>query len=140
VGATIDQVAAAQIGRTTPCLSRLAIEEVSLSCGGGFSCAYVNTISWHSDSSSSDGNSPQVYSKLFGDGGGRTTPGSKKKTRAFWIRYRQTSLQKSLPASDKLRLDGYTDDIREIERRIQTAQSQSDSQQNAKCPGVHPGI
>src|SRR5262249_13334554 len=47
VGTTIDQVAAAQIGQDTPLPSiELAIEDVSLSCGAGYGCAYFNTISW----------------------------------------------------------------------------------------------
>ena len=37
---------------------------------------------------------------------------------------------RGLPASDRTRLDGYLDDIREIERRIKTAEAQASSNQN----------
>ena len=47
VGVTMDQIAAEHIGQDTPLPSiELGIEEVSLSCGAGYGCAYFNTISW----------------------------------------------------------------------------------------------
>src|ERR1700684_2288092 len=47
VGPTIDQIAAEKIGQDTPIPSiELSIEEVALSCGTGYACAYSNTISW----------------------------------------------------------------------------------------------
>jgi len=136
VGATIDQVAAAQIGQTTPLPSlELAIEEVSLSCGGGFGCAYVNTISWRTPTVPLPmENSPQVvFEKLFGDGGSKEQRLTRKKEDQSIldsIRLQTASLQKGLPPSDRHRLDGYLDDIREIERRIQTSQAQAGSQTN----------
>jgi len=72
VGTTIDQMAAAQIGQDTPLPSiELAIEDVSLSCGAGYGCAYFNTISWRTPTVPLPmENSPQVvFEKLFGDGG-----------------------------------------------------------------------
>jgi len=72
VGTTIDQIAAAHIGQDTPLPSiELAIEDVSLSCGAGYGCAYFNTISWSKPTVPLPmENSPQVvFEKLFGDGG-----------------------------------------------------------------------
>ena len=69
-------------------------------------------------------NSPQaVFEKLFGDGG--TTEQRlrrKREDRSILdsIREQTVSLQRGLPASDRQRVDGYLDDIREIERRIKT--------------------
>ena len=46
-GTTVDQIAAQHIGPDTPLPSiELAIEEVGLNCGGGYGCAYYNTIAW----------------------------------------------------------------------------------------------
>jgi hypothetical protein len=46
VGVTMDQIAAEHISQDTPLPSlELGIEEVSLSCGAGYGCAYFNTIS-----------------------------------------------------------------------------------------------
>src|SRR5215468_3739187 len=126
VGTTVDQYAAAQISQDTPLPSiELAIEDVSLSCGAGYGCAYFNTISWRTPTVPLPmENSPQVvFEKLFGDGG--TTEqrlARKREDRSILdaITEETLGLKKDLPASDKARVDGYLDDIREIERRIKT--------------------
>ena len=136
VGTTIDQMAAAQIGQDTPLPSiELAIEDVSLSCGAGYGCAYFNTISWRTPTVPLPmENSPQVvFEKLFGDGG--TTEqrlARKREDRSILdsIRRQTAALQQSLPPSDRARVEGYLDDIREIERRIKTAEAQDGSQEN----------
>ena len=71
VGTTIDQVAAQHIGQDTPLPSmELSIEDVALSCGAGYACAYSNTISWKTPTTPLPmENNPQVvFEKLFGDG------------------------------------------------------------------------
>jgi len=126
VGVTLDQVAAEQISQDTPLPSiELGIEEVSLSCGAGYGCAYFNTISWRTPTVPLPvENSPQaVFEKLFGDGG--TTAqrlARKREDRSILdsVLEQTLTLRQGLPASDRLRVDGYLDDIREIERRIKT--------------------
>jgi hypothetical protein len=133
VGTTVDQYAAAQISQDTPLPSiELAIEDVSLSCGAGYGCAYFNTISWRTPTVPLPmENSPQVvFEKLFGDGGTaeqRLTRKREDRSILDSIRQQTLALQKSLPASDRARVDGYLDDIREIERRIKTAEAQAGS-------------
>jgi hypothetical protein len=126
VAESIDQVAARMIGQDTPLPSiELAIEDVSLSCGAGYGCAYFNTVSWRSATVPLPmENSPQVvFEKLFGDGG---TPeqrlSRKREDRSILdsVVEETLGLQKGLPASDRARVDGYLEDIREIERRIKT--------------------
>jgi hypothetical protein len=139
VGVTVDQVAAEHIGQDTPLPSiELAIEDVSLSCGAGYGCAYFNTIAWRTPTVPLPmENSPQVvFEKLFGDGG--TTEqrlARKREDRSILdaIMEETTGLKKGLPVSDRARVDGYLDDIREIERRIKTVldkNAQADGQQN----------
>jgi hypothetical protein len=126
VGTTLDQIAAAKIGQDTPLPSiELAIEDVSLSCGAGYGCAYFNTISWRTPTVPLPmENSPQVvFEKLFGDGGTVEQRLSRKREdRSILdsIVEQTVGLQKGLPASDRTRIDGYLEDIREIERRIKT--------------------
>jgi uncharacterized protein DUF1552 len=133
VGTTVDQYAAAQISQDTPLPSiELAIEDVSLSCGAGYGCAYFNTISWRTPTVPLPmENSPQVvFEKLFGDGGtAEQRLIRKREDRSILdsIRQQTLTLQKTLPASDRARVDGYLDDIREIERRIKTAEAQAGS-------------
>jgi hypothetical protein len=126
VGVTMDQIAAEHISQDTPLPSlELGIEEVSLSCGAGYGCAYFNTIAWRTPTVPLPvENSPQaVFEKLFGDGG--TTEQRlrrKREDRSILDSVTEATkrLQGSLPASDRARVDGYLDDIREIERRIRT--------------------
>jgi hypothetical protein len=126
VGVTLDQIAAEQINQDTPLPSiELGIEEVSLSCGAGYGCAYFNTISWRTPTVPLPvENSPQaVFEKLFGDGG--TTAqrlARKREDRSILdsVLEQTITLRHGLPVSDRIRVDGYLDDIREIERRIKT--------------------
>src|SRR5262249_61928906 len=124
VGESGDQGAARLIGQDTPLPStELAIEDVSLSCGAGYGCAYFNTVSWRTATVPLPmQNSPQVvFEKLFGDGGTSEQRLSRKREdRSILdsIVEEVTGLQKGLPAVDRARVDGYLDDIREIERRI----------------------
>jgi len=139
VGESVDQIAARAIGQDTPLPSiELAIEDVSLSCGAGYGCAYFNTVSWRTATVPLPmENSPQVvFEKLFGDGGSAEQRLSRKKEdRSILdsIVEETLGLQKGLPPSDRARVDGYLDDIREIERRIKTVldrEAQSGGNQN----------
>jgi Protein of unknown function (DUF1552) len=133
VGVTMDQLAAAQISQDTPLPSiELAIEDVSLSCGAGYGCAYYNTISWRTPTVPLPmENSPQVvFEKLFGDGGtAEQRLRRKKQDRSILdsIVEQVQTVQGSLPSSDRARIEGYLEDIREIERRIRLAEAQAGS-------------
>ncbi len=140
VGVTFDQVAAAEIGQDTPLPSlELGIEEPSLSCGAGYGCAYFNTISWRTATAPLPvENSPQaVFEKLFGDGGtSQQRLARKREDRSILdsIRQQTVALQSGLPAADRARVDGYLDDIREIERRIRTVLERGETQAVPEAP------
>jgi hypothetical protein len=130
LGITLDQLAAQKIGQDTALPSiELGIEDASLSCGDGLSCAYRDTISWQSPTSPLPmQNNPQVvFERLFGDG----STDAERRTRREQslglldsVLGEVSSLQKKLPASDRTRLDQYLSDVREIERRIEKAGQQ----------------
>ena len=124
LGVTMDQVAVQKIGQDTPLPSlELMIEQASLNCGEGLNCAYRNTISWQSPVSPLPmQNNPQVvFEQLFGDG---ATPEQRASRRALSLSLLDAldeeirSLDKRLSAADRVRLDGFLTDVREIERRI----------------------
>src|SRR5215468_1165175 len=78
---TIDQIVAKQIGQDTPLPSiELATEDFTGYVGGcspGFSCAYMNTISWRTPATPlpMETNPRAVFERLFGEAatpGGRT--------------------------------------------------------------------
>jgi hypothetical protein len=130
LGITVDQVIARKIGQDTPLPSlELMIEEASLNCGDGLSCAYRDTIAWQGPNSPLPmENNPQViFERLFGDG---NTASERQARRAQSLSLLDSvlgdasALQRTLPASDRSRLDQYLTDVREIERRIQKADRQ----------------
>ena len=130
-GITIDQVLAQHTGQDTPLPSiELAIEEVGLNCGSGYGCAYFNTISWRNPTLPLPmENSPQVvFERLFGDGTNSAQRLSRKQQDGSIldsVSEKVARLQGKLDPSDRVRLNEYLDDIREIERRIQKATQQS---------------
>jgi hypothetical protein len=134
LGITMDQYAAQHMGQDTPLPSlELMIEEATLSCGDGLSCAYRDTISWQNATSPLPmENNPQVvFEKLFGDG---NTDAERRARRQQAVSLLDSvvgevsSLQKKLPAGDRTRLDQYLGDIREVERRIQKASQESSTE------------
>jgi hypothetical protein len=88
-------------------------------------------------------NSPQVvFEKLFGDGSTteqRLTRKLEDRSILDSIRQQTTGLQKNLPATDRVRLDGYLEDIREIERRIKTVVDRESQGTTQKVPNAPVG-
>ena len=144
LGITVDQVAARHIGRDSPLPSlELSIEDGSLSCGAGLSCAYRNTISWQGPKSPLPmENNPQVvFERLFGDGATaqqRAARRAEARSLLDSIVSEVSSLRGTLPASDRLRLDRYLTDVREVERRIAMAAQQVPP--GMKLPSAPSGI
>jgi hypothetical protein len=134
IGVSIDQLIAKKIGRDTLLPSiELAIEDPGNntgSCNYGYSCAYTNSIAWVSPTQPLPHqiNPRKVFQRLFGDG---STP----EERSASIQVDRTILDKiirnvgplrnKLGAGDRVRLESYLDDIREIERRLEKAEKAS---------------
>ncbi|HEY6342236.1 MAG TPA: DUF1552 domain-containing protein [Bryobacteraceae bacterium] len=133
-GTTIDQMIANKIGGENLMPSmQFACEDPganSSNCGEGYSCVYTNTISWSSPTQPlpMELNPQVVFERMFGDG---TTVEERAKRRR-----RDGSILDSLSGSlsrlrseagtsDRVRLDDYTDNVREIERRLQIAMKAS---------------
>lgn len=144
VGATLDQVAASQIGQDTPLPSiELGIEDLGSNCGAPYGCAYANTISWQTPTLPLPmENNPQVlFERLFGDGATAEERLQRKlEDRSILdaVTRKVARLNGGLPAGDRTRIDEYLDGIREIERRLQKAEQQADS--NADIPEAPVGI
>ncbi len=131
VGTTLDQVVAQQLGQDTPLPSiELSIEEVALSCGSGYACAYANTISWRGPTQPLPmENNPQViFKRLFGDGSNaaqRQDRRTEARSILDSVMGSVASLQKDLPMGDRATLNDYLENVREIERRVQKADQQT---------------
>ncbi len=134
IGTTIDQVLARKIGQASPFPSlEFATEDFTGYVGGctpGFSCAYMNTIAWSSPTTPlpMEINPRTAFERLFGDGGTaeqRRARQLEDKSILDAIMADARGLQGRLSAGDRVRLEGYLDDVREIERRIQQVESQN---------------
>src|SRR4051794_29423399 len=133
-GTTIDQLIAQKIGQESllPSL-QLAVEDPganSSNCGEGYSCTYTNTISWSSPMQPlpMELNPQVVFERMFGDGSTAEQRAARRKRDRSILDSLNTSLsrlRRDFGASDRARLDEYTQDIREIERRLQIAMKAS---------------
>jgi hypothetical protein len=134
---TIDQIVAKRIGQDTPLPSlELATEDFTGYVGGcspGFSCAYMNTISWSSPSTPlpMETNPRAVFERLFGEAGTASQRTERLQTQRSILdslSEETADLERSLGARDQARLGEYLDNIREIERRIQRTEAHNSAQ------------
>lgn len=139
VDTTIDQIIAQKIGQETllPSL-QLAVEDpgASSSCGEGYSCAYTNSISWSSPNKPlpMELNPQVVFERLFGDGSDPEERAARRRQQRSvldTVVHSLARLRKDIGPSDRARLDQYTEDIREIERRLDLAAKAS-----AEAPSI----
>ena len=133
---SMDQIAGRLLGRETQLATlELAIDgrDFAGSCDEGFSCAYTNTISWANETTPlpMENNPRAVFERLFGDSGS-TDPQVRKARLAKdaslldSVTERAHELSRQLGAGDQAKLNQYLDAVRDIERRIQMAEAQSD--------------
>ena len=133
-GKTIDQIIAEKIGRDNLMPSmQLAVEDPganSSNCGEGYSCTYTNTISWSTPTQPlpMELNPQVVFERMFGDGSTaeqRTARRKRDESILDSLTGSLTRLRKDVGSDDRNRLDEYTEDVREIERRLQIAMKAS---------------
>src|SRR5690349_13772168 len=146
-GVTIDQIAAQKIGQDTllPSLE-LAIEDYSGlvgSCDVGFSCTYMNTISWSTPTTPMpmEINPRVVFDRMFGDGSTATERLQRIETQRSIldaVTGQIRRLQGNLGPTDRNRVAEYLDTVREIERRIQLSEKQNSS--NLDVPATPSGV
>jgi hypothetical protein len=130
---TVDQVAAQHIGSDTRLPSlELAMDLLTTvgQCDNGYACVYQNNLSWSSPTTPLPAEAhPRIaFERLFGDGGStadRLAEMRKNSSLLDWMSEDIGRLQKKLGPSDRTKIDQYLDTVREVERRIQKAESAS---------------
>jgi hypothetical protein len=133
LGTTADQVAAQQIGQETQLPSlELSMDLISMvgQCDNGFACVYQNNLSWSSPTTPlpSEAHPRIVFERLFGEGGTpeqRAAALKKKASLLDWVKEDISRLQNELGVNDRNRVSQYLDTVREVERRIQKAESET---------------
>jgi hypothetical protein len=133
-GTTIDQLIAQKIGGQNLMPSmQLAVEDPganSSNCGEGYSCTYTNTISWSTptDPLPMELNPQVVFERMFGDGSTVEQRAKRRKRDGSILDSLTSSLNRlrtESSSSGRTRIDNYTDNVREIERRLQIAMEAS---------------
>ena len=135
VGVSMDQLAARELREDTQLASlELSLEANELvgQCEDGYGCAYSATIAWR------DANTPlpmqtnprAVFEHLFGavdstEPAARARALRRDKSILDSVNAEISDLQRQLGRGDRSKLAGYLDSVRDIERRIQIAESQS---------------
>src|SRR5580698_2541157 len=133
---SIDQL----LGRHFAQETQLASLEMSMdlpanagACTGNLSCAYLDTLSWRSPTQPlpMDWNPRTVFEKLFGDSGStdknaRARRLAQHKSILDSVTEKLAGLKQELGPNDQGKVDEYTDAVRDVERRIQMAERQSE--------------
>ena len=133
LGTTVDQIAAQQIGQQTllPSLElSMDLLQTFGQCDNGYACVYQNNLSWSSPTTPlpAEAHPRIVFERLFGEGGSAADRRAALQRRASlldWVRDDITRLQKDLGPEDRTRVGQYLDTVREVERRIQKAESET---------------
>ena len=133
---SMDQLAAKELGRHT----QLASLEIGLdsrdnagTCdGGGYPCTLTNTISWRSHMTPlpMENNPRAVFERMFGDSGStdssvRLARLHKRRSILDGVRQKAVLLERSVGPRDRAKISEYLETVRDVERRIQTAEEQS---------------
>ncbi|MCX6951958.1 MAG: DUF1552 domain-containing protein [Verrucomicrobia bacterium] len=131
LGTSADQLAAQQIGRETQLPSlELSMDMLQTTgqCDNGYACVYQNNLSWSSPTTPlpSEAHPRIVFERLFGEGGSLVERRAALRKRASlldWVTEDLASLRQKLGPADRAKVAEYLDTVREVERRIQKAES-----------------
>ena len=133
---SIDQLLGRHFARET----QVASLELSMdtpanagACTGILSCAYTHTLSWRSPTQPlpMEWNPRSVFERLFGDSGStdrnaRQERLAEHKSILDSVNEKLASLRSDLGPGDQTKVNEFTDAVRDVERRIQRAEEQSD--------------
>jgi len=137
-GISIDQVIANQIGHLTrfPSLE-LSCEAARKTgnCDSGYSCAYQYNLAWRSPTApvAPEANPRLVFERLFGSGAQGERKASierrqeEERSILDFVMDDARAVQKQLGGRDRAKLDDYLTSVRDVEKRIQSAEAKFDS-------------
>ena len=102
-------------------------------CSGNLSCVYTHTLSWRSPTQPlpTEWNPHAVFETLFGDSGStersaRETRRRQQKSLLDAVTDKLVALRVELGPGDRIKVEEYTDAVRDVERRIKRAEEQRD--------------
>lgn len=135
---SIDQM----LGRHYERETQLASLEMSMdptanagACTGNLSCAYLCTLAWASPTQPLpvEWNPRSVFEKLFGDTGSTDRAARERRLRQHKsildsVNDKLSDLKRELGPGDQVKVGEYTDAVRDVERRIQMAEAQIETE------------
>ncbi|HYP05695.1 MAG TPA: DUF1552 domain-containing protein [Bryobacteraceae bacterium] len=135
VGISTDQIVAQALsGKTRFASLELGCEDTRTvgNCDTGYSCAYTNSISWRSESTPlpPETNPRMVFERLFGAEDLSLDPETRARRQASrrsildMARGQTERIMGKLGPADQRKIDEYLTAVREIEKRIESAENQ----------------
>ena len=136
LGTTVDQIAARQIGQDTQLPSlEMSMDLLSTvgQCDNGYACVYQTNLSWSSPTTPlpAEAHPRIIFERLFGEGGSPADRRAALKKRASLldsVTEEIARLKNNLGPADRAHVAQYLETVREVERRIQRAEA--DTQEN----------
>ncbi|MEO5923127.1 MAG: DUF1552 domain-containing protein [Bryobacteraceae bacterium] len=135
---SMDQLAAREFAKETQLSSlQMTADENSLlgSCDLGYSCAYSSTVSWLTPTLPlmAENNPRVLFERMFGasdstDPKVRATRLKQDRSLIDSVSDRVTQLQRKLGSADNRKVNDYLAALRDVERRIQKAEEQSNKE------------
>ncbi len=133
---SVDQLLARHFAKQT----QVASLEVAMdrpnnagACTGNLSCVYTHTISWRSPTQPlpMEWNPRAVFETLFGDSGSTDRNVREARRRQHQslldaVTDKLVNLKRELGPQDQIKLDAFTESVRDVERRIQMAEAQNE--------------
>jgi hypothetical protein len=133
---SVDQLLARHFAKQT----QVASLEVAMdrpnnagACTGNLSCVYTHTISWRSPTQPlpMEWNPRAVFETLFGDSGSTDRNVREARRRQHQslldaVTDKLLNLKRELGPQDQIKLDAFTESVRDVERRIEMAEAQNE--------------
>jgi hypothetical protein len=148
IGKSLDQIHADRFGQDTV-LPSLELTTEQMDRGGGcaynYHCAYTTSLAWRSATQPllAIQEPRMAFEQLFGAGNSALDRANRLRTNRSlldWLVGEIADIKRDLGASDRLALDAYTSDVRELERRIQLVEAQNSSGEEREMPEAPSGI
>jgi len=133
---SMDQLLAREFGKDTQVASLELSMDVPANagaCSSNLSCVYTHTLSWRGPEQPlpTEYNPRAVFERLFGDAG--STDRHTREERLYQqksildsVSDKLRALSREIGAQDQMKVEQYTEAIRDIERRIERAEAQID--------------
>jgi hypothetical protein len=133
---SMDQLLARKFGHETQLASlELSMDAPALAgaCSSNLSCVYTHTLSWRGPTQPlpMEYNPRSVFERLFGDTGSTERTAREARLRQHQsildaVTDKLAGLKREIGPQDRIKLEQYTEAVRDVERRIQKAEEQID--------------